>query len=129
MLLFKLLERVRKPSVRVMLTLFRRVILILFCGIVTIGSSLLLPNVLHGRLLSQSIVMNSTSIVNASLQNMTSPMYSDVGSVGLIKNRTDDCLLILRQNQTNQRNVFYIEIGFTLSFRIPFVVLVDTKCI
>ena len=83
MLLFKLLERVRKPSVRVMLTLFRRVILILFCGIVTIGSSLLLPNVLHGRLLSQSIVMNSTSIVNTSLQNMTSPMYSDVGSVGL----------------------------------------------
>ena len=109
MLLFKLLERVRKPSVRVMLTLFRRVILILFCGIVTIGSSLLLTNVLHGRLLSQSIVMNSTSIVNTSLQNMTPPMYSDVGSVGLIKNRTDDCLLILRQNQTNQRNVFYIE--------------------
>ena len=129
MLLFKLLERVRKPSVRVMLTLFRRVILTLFGGIVIIGSSLLLPNVLHGRLLSRSMEMNSTAIVNTSSQNLTPPMYSDVGSVGLIKNRTDDCLLILRQNQTNQRNVFYIEIGFTLSFRIPFVVLVDTKCI
>ena len=123
MLLVKPLERVRKPSVTMLLTLLRRVILTLFGGIVIIGSSLLLPNVLtYGRLLSQSIVMNSTAIVNTSLQNMTPPMYIDVGSVGLIKNRTDDCLLILRQNQTNQRNVFYIEkrISFTLSFRIPF---------
>ena len=106
-----------------MLTLFRRVIFILLGGIVVIGSSLLLPNILNNDgLLSQSIVMNSTAIVNTSLQNMIPPMYSDVGSVGLIKNRTDDCLLILRQNQTNQRNVFYIEkrISFTLSFRIPF---------
>ena len=107
MLLVKPLERVRKPSVTMLLTLLRRVILTLFSGIVIIGLSLLLPNVLtYGRLLSQSIVMNSTAIVNTSLQNMTPPMYIDVGSVGLIKNRTDDCLLILRQNQTNQRNVF-----------------------
>ena len=93
-----------------MLTLFRRVIFILLGGIVVIGSSLLLPNILNNDgLLSQSIVMNSKAIVNTSSQNVTPPIYIDAASIGYIGVRTDDCLLILRQNRMNQRNMFYIE--------------------
>ena len=90
-----------------MLTLYRRVILILFGGLVIIGSSLLLPHVLsNDQLLSRSMKNNSTSFFNTSSQNLSAPINNNASSTGFTKNQTHDYLLILRQGQTRPRKVF-----------------------
>ena len=90
-------------------TIFRRFLLICVSGIIVVGLTLMLPQMLITNQLSiQSTETNSTS--NFSITPNTTfvdlsppPVYSDA-SVDPIENRTDNYLLILRQDETIERN-------------------------
>ena len=97
-------QRVQKPSVKVILTLFRRLILAMAVGIVIFGSSLLTPYLLTNERLSTGLAKtNSTSNFNASSGYLSPPTLGAASnaSVGFIETRTDEYLLILRQNSKN----------------------------
>ena len=89
--------------------IFRRFLLICVSGIIVVGLTLMLPQMLIKNPLSiQSTETNSTT--NFSINPNTTfvdssppPVYSDA-SVDPIENRTDNYLLILRQDETVERN-------------------------
>ena len=89
--------------------IFRRFLFIGFSGTVIIGLTLMLPQMMiKNPLAIQSTETNSTS--NFSINPNTTfvdssppPVYSDA-SVDPIENRTDNYLLILRQDETIERN-------------------------
>jgi len=92
-----------------MFTIFRHFLLICVSGIIVVGLTLMLPQMLIKNPLSiQSTVTNSTSnfSINSNITFVGSsppPVYSDA-SVDPIENRTDNYLLILRQDETIERN-------------------------
>ena len=102
-------QRGGKLSLNMIFKIFRRFLLIGFSGTVIIGLTLMLPQMLIKNPLSiQSTETNSTS--NFSINPNTTfvdssppPVYSDA-SVYPIENRTDNYLLILRQDETIERN-------------------------
>ena len=101
------IKRVRKPSVKVILTLFRRLILAMAVGIVIFGSLVLTPQLVNkDPILTGSMETNSTSNFNLT-SDYSSSSINNNDSVVSIENRTDDYLLILRQNEHNQNEPIY----------------------
>ena len=91
---------------KVILTLFRRLILAMAVGIVIFGSLVLTPQLVNkGPILTGSMETNSTSNFNLT-SDYSSSSINNNDSVVSIENRTNDYLLILRQNekQQNERN-------------------------
>ena len=101
------IQRVRKPSVKVIFTLFRRLIVAMAVGIVIFGSLVLTPQLVNkDPLLTKSMKTNSTSNFNLISDYSSPPTYNNT-SLESIENRTDDYLLILRQNEKNQNEPIY----------------------
>lgn len=104
--------RVRNPSVTVIFTSFYRFILIMFGGIIIIGSSFLLPHLFtQDQLFTRPLVANSTPNFNTSFNYLSPPIHNNAisTSINSTENSANNYLLILRQNQTNQRSVFLTE--------------------
>ena len=92
---------------KVILTLFRRLILAMAVGIVIFGSLVLTPQLVNkGRILTGSMETNSTSNFNLT-SDYSSSSINNNDSVVSIENRTDDYLLILRQNEKQQDEPIY----------------------
>ena len=92
---------------KVILTLFRRLILAMAVGIVIFGSLVLTPQLVNkDPILTGSMETNSTSNFNLT-SDYSSSSINNNDSVVSIENRTDDYLLILRQNEKQQDEPIY----------------------